>query len=268
MACPHSIGNAGLRFFQEQFYGQSERAVPFLILTLAGVIGLLTDSWHAFLAAVLLFWGAWQYWSARLVINDLRLGYLQLAVPRPEIWLTFDDGPGPETLPILEELNRNGVPATFFFIGEQVEIYPRLEELRQALALGNHKVANHSFTHPNFLTLDKAQTESEIRRTQEILQREFPGLVRPLFRPPFGYRKRETLEVAESLKLEVVGWNLNSLDFLDGSAQSLLERLEKTLRGGVIVLFHDGRSDRSRTLEALRLWLPGLRGKGFELHLP
>ena len=268
MVGPDSIGSPGLRFFQEQLYGQPERAVPGLILTLAALIGLGARSWPAFLASLLLFGGIWRYWSARLVIDDLSLGHIRLRVAEPEIWLTFDDGPGPETLLIVEELNRHGLPATFFFIGEQVERFPNLEELRCALRSGNHRVANHSFTHPNFLALDENQTELEIRRTQELLEREFPGLVKPFFRPPFGYRKRETLEVARRLNLEVVGWSLNSLDFLQGATESLLERLERSLQGGVIILFHDGRSGRRRTLDALRLWLPGLQVKGFALHLP
>ena len=265
---PDSIGSPGLRFFQEQLYGQPERAVPGLILTLAALIGLGARSWPAFLASLLLFGGIWRYWSARLVIEDLSLGHIRLRVAEPEIWLTFDDGPGPETLLIVEELNRHGVAATFFFIGEQVERFPNLEELRCALRSGNHTVANHSFTHPSFLALDERQTEWEIRRTQELLEREFPSLTVPMFRPPFGYRKAETLEICEKLNLEVVGWSLNSLDFLDGSASALWERLERCLEGGVIILFHDGRSGRRRTLDALRLWLPGLQVKGFALHLP
>ena len=40
------------------------------------------------------------------------------------IALTFDDGPGPYTPQVLSVLERYGVPATFFEIGENIVQYP------------------------------------------------------------------------------------------------------------------------------------------------
>ena len=39
------------------------------------------------------------------------------------IYLTFDDGPSPNTNKVLDILNRNNVKATFFVIGNQVEMH-------------------------------------------------------------------------------------------------------------------------------------------------
>src|SRR5256885_9860764 len=42
---------------------------------------------------------------------------------RREIALTFDDGPGPDTPRIMRVLRRAGAPATFFFVGQQLDFF-------------------------------------------------------------------------------------------------------------------------------------------------
>ncbi len=163
----------------ETLYGEPERAVPGLILITTLALSLLTRSPSLGLAFGLLASLTWRYWSARLVINDIRLGEITLHCPGTkgkEVWLTFDDGPGPHTLPIVEELNRRGLPATFFFVGEQIERYGDLCALKCALTEGGHSVANHTYSHPNLLRLKASQQEWELRRTEELLDQHFAPL--------------------------------------------------------------------------------------------
>lgn len=268
------IGTLGLNQLVEEFYGQPERAVPGLCIFMSILVGLFTGSAFWALCTLGSTIGAWNYWSARLVIDDLTLGPLQLSCPeygqdgRPLAWLTFDDGPGPETLSIIRELNLHGISATFFFIGEQVEQYPHLSELREALERGGHSVANHSYTHPNFLRLSAQQTLHELKRTQDILEEQFSSLRVALFRPPYGYRTRTTLAQAEQLGLSVVGWNLNSLDFLNSPIPRTLNRVEKGLGPGSILLFHDGRAQRQKTVDVVKALLPRLKAQGFGAYTP
>ena len=64
---------------------------------------------------------------------------------RKTIYLTFDDGPIPEVAPwVLELLDRNGIKATFFCVGDNVRKYPHL--YRQLLEKGL-KTGNHTFNH-------------------------------------------------------------------------------------------------------------------------
>lgn len=241
--------------------------MPALCAGLGLGAGLLTRSWIGGLTAGLVSWLAWDRAARRLVISDQRLGPVRLHCPsrdpegRPQVWLTFDDGPGPETMEILELLNKAGARATFFFIGEQVESYPALPALREALQSGSHTVANHTWSHPNLLRLTQPQVGEEISRTTSLLERSFPGLVRPLFRPPFGYRGRGVMSQLEDL--EMVGWSLNSLDFLQGDPDRIPERVQRLLKPGQILLFHDGRRERSRTVEGLRGVLALLEQLGY-----
>ena len=61
------------------------------------------------------------------------------------VYLTFDDGPIPESTPfLLETLRHYGVKATFFVVGENVQKHPDL--FRQIIDDG-HQVGNHTFHH-------------------------------------------------------------------------------------------------------------------------
>ena len=61
------------------------------------------------------------------------------------VYLTFDDGPIPESTPfILDTLKELGVKATFFVVGENVKRYPDL--FRRIISEG-HSIGNHTYNH-------------------------------------------------------------------------------------------------------------------------
>ena len=256
---------------KEELFGRPERMVPVIVLSLASILGLLFHSWSVFAAAWVAGSLAWRYWSARLVIDDLSLGPIVLRCApgeHPRVWLTFDDGPGPDTLSIVKELNQHRMRATFFFIGEQVERYHDIDRLRVALEEGGHSVANHTFTHPNLLRRTESAIRTEMEATEAILRANFPTLKVPLFRPPFGYRDRFVLDYAEELGLTTVGWTCNSLDFLNGPAERVSRRVASLCEEGTIILLHDGREERLRTVTALPALLEAVKNKGLGAYSP
>ena len=61
------------------------------------------------------------------------------------VYLTFDDGPIPEVTPkVLAILDRYGVKATFFMVGENIDKHP--DVFRQVIDAG-HAVGNHTYNH-------------------------------------------------------------------------------------------------------------------------
>ena len=61
------------------------------------------------------------------------------------VYLTFDDGPIPESTPfILETLAKYGIHATFFMVGDNVRKYPHLYD---SIVAAGHQVGNHTFHH-------------------------------------------------------------------------------------------------------------------------
>lgn len=259
---------------RDTLYGDPGRAVPRLTVALGVGVGLLTRSPVAGLATVLLGGQLWDRLSPRLVIEDPRLGALTLTCPRraPEggkqVWLTFDDGPGPDTDAVLDILERYRARATFFLIGEKIATYPELDRLKARLAAGGHRVGNHSWSHPSFLSLTSARTEEEISRGQAVVCEHFPDTALPIFRPPYGYRTETLFFHLQSAGLSAVGWSVNSLDFLSGPVRDVVGRVLEQTRPGSILLFHDGPEKRQRTVEALPHILGSLRERGFVFGVP
>src|SRR5215216_5506525 len=77
--------------------------------------------------------------------------YIAVGAPnRPEIALSFDDGPGPYTPQIVRTLLRNRAPGTFFVVGSQVATFHRA--LEDVVAAG-FPIGNHTFTHRGLTSL-------------------------------------------------------------------------------------------------------------------
>src|SRR5690606_28515989 len=70
---------------------------------------------------------------------------VRLADVGQAVWLTIDDGPSDDTVPILDLLDRHGARATFFLVGARAQARP---ELVQEILRRGHGIGNHSHTHP------------------------------------------------------------------------------------------------------------------------
>src|SRR5690606_12256036 len=108
------------------------------------------------------------------------------AVARRENELTIGDGGDPEVTPrVLEVLDRYGVKATFFCIGQQAERYP---ELCRAIVERGHRIENHSQTHRHdFSLLGPKGLQQELENAQQTLT-EITGRRPQFFRAPAGLR--------------------------------------------------------------------------------
>jgi len=183
-----------------------------------------------------------------------------------QLALTYDDGPNdPHTLRLLEVLAKHNVKATFFLIGRYVEQRPNI--VREVVTAG-HIVGNHTFSHPNLIFASAPQTRTQLQECQQAITRAI-GQHSPLFRPPFGGRRPETLRIARSLGLLPVMWNVSAQDWKGYSADEIKQRIRRQLRGGDVILLHDGSHtgmgvDRSQTVIATDLLIPEAKSEGFE----
>jgi peptidoglycan/xylan/chitin deacetylase (PgdA/CDA1 family) len=64
--------------------------------------------------------------------------------------------------------------------------------------------------------------------------------------------------------LQIVGWQVRSLDTSARTAAEVIARVMKHIEPGGIVLLHDGQQDHERTLAIARGLLDGLAAKGLE----
>lgn len=199
----------------------------------------------------------------RKQIEPTGLVVWDVTTKKKAIALTFDDGPSPTYTPqILNLLEKYQATATFFQIGNRMERYP--EVVHQIVAAGN-ELGNHSMTHPYENKVGFEQMRSEIAQADRIIQKYQPNHPK-LFRPPGGYLDNALLQEAKSQGYKVVLWSYHQelRDWSLPGAQVIANHVIRNARNGDIILLHDGGGDRRQTIEALKIFLPALKKKGYQ----
>ncbi|WP_425839153.1 polysaccharide deacetylase family protein [Streptomyces fractus] len=179
--------------------------------------------------------------------------------------LTFDDGPDPAYTPeILRILRAHDVRATFLVCGDRATESP---DLLRSMADAGHVIGNHTWTHPLLLKLDRTRIRAEIERTSELIERTI-GEPPIWFRAPYGAWNRNVFELGTALGMEPLAWTVDSLDWDNPGAPTVISRVVHGAAPGVIVLNHDAGGDRSQTLTAVRSYLPRLLDAGYRMTVP
>ena len=185
--------------------------------------------------------------------------------------LTFDDGPGPRSAELARMLRDEGVPGTFFVLGESVQRHGHvLDTLRDC----GHVIGLHGDRHRPFRSAQHAA--DELSRCAERVSGYLDDTV--WFRPPYGMGDWPVPGFAGP-----VGWHAQGRDWdiayrhgqtvdacVDAIAQQLIER------NGGIALLHDFLSSTEfspaglteadldlRIIEITTLLIERLRGAGF-----
>lgn len=171
------------------------------------------------------------------------------------VYLTFDDGPIPESTPfILRTLAEFGVKATFFMVGDNVRKHPDL--YRQIVAAG-HQVGNHTYHHlGGFKHLAKTYIE-DTERANDLIGSH-------LFRPPHGCMSHsEYLWLRR--KYRIVMWDLVTRDYSKWlTADDVYDNVRRYARNGSIITFHDSLKSIDKLRTALPRSLEWLKSQGYE----
>ncbi len=199
-----------------------------------------------------------------------RLGYFLPIVSRGDkgrdgVAITFDDGPDPAVTPgLLDLLDRHGVPATFFMIGEKAERHP--DVVRAVLARG-HEICNHSQRHDPFLMLKSGGVlRREIAGAQAAFARF--GVVPVAFRPPVGITNSRLWRVLLENGMFCVNYSCRALDFGNRRFEGLAGRVLGTVKNRDIVALHDVTprgGDVSKLLGEFESLLEGLKSRGINV---
>ncbi len=180
--------------------------------------------------------------------------------------LTYDDGPNdPYTWRLLEVLERHQVKATFFLIGRYVQQKP---EIARAVMAAGHAIGSHTFSHPNLIFQQVHELRRQLVQTRQAIL-DATGVETKIFRPPFGGRRPATLRTVRAFGQQTVMWNVTCYDWKAQSADEIVAHAERRIRGGDVILLHDGSHvrmgvDRSRSVEASDRILSRYLGEGFE----
>ena len=186
---------------------------------------------------------------------------------KPQVSLTFDDGPDPEITPrLLDMLAEHEARATFFVIGRQLE---------KSLAIGKrmldegHELGNHSWQHSRLQNFySTAGHGVQIDRCSQLIKSLTGHEHDPLYRPPVGLKSPAMARAAHKRKLRAVAWSIHSRDTIMRDAKAIVRNVLSRIRPGDIVLLHDGHDldNRHRPIihEIVPLLLQGMRERGLQ----
>lgn len=181
------------------------------------------------------------------------------------VWLTVDDGPSADTLPLLDLLDRHDARATFFLVAARANRHP---ELVQAICARGHGIGNHSATHPAkwFWALSPRRMAAEISDAQTTLTR-LVGHPPRWFRAVAGHANPFVAPVLKQLGLSRVSWSARGYDGVSGNVQAVADRIARNLGDGAIVLLHEGAS-HGHSVEIAARVLELLEARGLKARLP
>jgi len=208
----------------------------------------------------------------------LEPGHLYTRGPKDtkRIALSFDDGPGPETPKVLQMLDRYGVKATFFVLGEAVMAR---QDLLRDLAQRGHEIASHTTSHRNYLQHQRSLAANgspqiaeqrarqdlvaDMRQTHTLIQKT-TGISVQLCRMPHGIDRPWIKDAAREMSYALVNWTYGA-DWHSATAGELLPGYLDAVRPGASLLFHDGGRNRTKTIQLAEAVIHHAQREGYAI---
>jgi polysaccharide deacetylase family sporulation protein PdaB len=162
--------------------------------------------------------------------------------------LTFDAAWGNEDTGLLISiLEKYGVKATFFVVGAWAEKYP---ESVLALHQAGHEVNNHSDDHAHFTKLSAGEIKRNVTACNNKVS-AVTGVAPTLFRAPYGEYNNDVIRAVNSLGMQVIQWDVDSLDWKGIPADEITRRVVSKTAPGSIILFHNAAEHTPEALPAI-----------------
>lgn len=170
--------------------------------------------------------------------------------------LTFDDGPSSTTSEVLDVLEQYDVKATFFLIGEQINM-DTLPIMQRQLSMGC-ELANHSYNHVDMSNLSATDIKNQIDWTSSAIKNAVDYDVK-FFRPPYLATSNSMYENVDLAFIQGIGCN----DWESGvSASQRANTILSSVEDGSIILLHDFQGN-TNTVQALPTIIEGLKAQGY-----
>ncbi|MCM1077561.1 MAG: polysaccharide deacetylase family protein [Bacteroides sp.] len=173
------------------------------------------------------------------------------------VYLTFDDGPVPEETPwVLDVLDRYGIKATFFMVGDNVRKYPEVfEEVKRR----GHSYGNHTMHHLQGLKVSATTFFRDITEADRLIGST-------LFRPPHGIISPWQTKLIKR-HYNIIMYDVVTRDYSKRlTGEQVLDNVKRYARNGSIIVFHDSIKAHDRMRYALPRAIEWLLSQGYEFH--
>ncbi len=183
------------------------------------------------------------------------LGEPAQAAGKKLIAVTYDDGPGPYTERLLDGLKKRGVKATFFMQGMNAARY---EKTVARMYREGHQLANHTYNHPDLTRLSAGEIQSQVNRTNSILDKAAGKGADYLLRPPYGSYNSA---VGRAVGAPMILWSIDPQDWLYRNAATVKNNVLRNAHDGAVLLLHD---IHSTTVDGSLSAIDSLKAQGYE----
>ncbi|PKO16028.1 hypothetical protein CVU37_11785 [candidate division BRC1 bacterium HGW-BRC1-1] len=172
------------------------------------------------------------------------------------IALTYDDGPNTKvTQPLMDLLESEGVPATFYLLGQTAKANPKLTAEIQRRGF---EVGNHSWSHPQLTKLGVDGIKSQLQRANDAMTAPRPVTT---MRPPYGAHNATVRRVCSDMGFSVILWDVDTNDWRKGTtAEKIVKTVLEEAKDGSIILMHDR---LPTTVPATRQIIAELKKRGY-----
>ncbi len=195
--------------------------------------------------------------------------YIKKDENKKYIAFTFDDGPSPRTMELLDFLEENGMKATFFVVGNRLDgtAARYSAEVKRAVSIGC-EIGIHAYTHEYYWhSCSDSVYNDELNKTRDLIY-ENAGYYPIIMRPPGGSISEERADKSE---YNIIIWNVDSEDWKNSSRsddatikqniETIVNNIMDNAKDGSIVLMHDLYTN---SVEAFKIASLRLKEQGYE----
>lgn len=176
------------------------------------------------------------YYLKNKPADVLNTYYYKAATSQKIVAITFDDGFVPNTQAIINYLQKNNIPATFFILmGRKNTTAEQMKRYASSL----FEIGMHGFRHDDYRKISPEKIETDINLCVKRAANISSNKKIKYFRPPYGVVDSYATKLLTKNHLQGVLWSTDSRDWAGFKKQKLVDNVMKDLGSGSIVLMHD-----------------------------